>query len=403
MIQVATYSGEEVKYNLEEIEQYSLHDIRSLDEYEINVIDLGDPLLWQYEGTGCRSINDISDFVSISSMICGSTLSKIIIFLPQNLDYLYHWDGVRERYRYKNNLKDMLDHLTLDILPKLYPKFADLVLSYENTTSYIGNKSYEAAFCFRNIDHAIIKSQRSNKSTVIKMGEIILSTLKINDGNDLLALLNEIGLLGSKEDVPAWMNEIKMFDDMIQETKIVDCEGKIEELQQEISISKNSLNSNMRLKSALYTNGDELVGVVFEILEEMLGCDLSHFIDEKKEDFLFEINNTIFIGEIKGVNHNVKSQNVTQLDVHYQSYLDEHEDVNEDSVKALLIINHQKNKPIPEREPIKDMQVNLAERNGSLIIETYTLLKLLEKYRTGALTREQILIMLKETKGMLFI
>lgn len=43
MIQVATYNGKEIKYNGKLVEQYSLHDIRSLDEYEITVIDLGEP------------------------------------------------------------------------------------------------------------------------------------------------------------------------------------------------------------------------------------------------------------------------------------------------------------------------------------------------------------------------
>ena len=67
------------------------------------------------------------------------------------------------------------------------------------------------------------------------------------------------------------------------------------------------------MKSVLYTNGDELVQVVFEILEELLGCDLSQFVDLKKEDFLFTIEDTTFIGEIKGVNSNVKNPNITQL------------------------------------------------------------------------------------------
>ena len=161
--------------------------------------------------------------------------------------------------------------------------------------------------------------------------------------------------------------------------------------------------ANSRLKSALYTSGDTLVDVVFEILEEMLGCDLSQFVDVKKEDFLFTIENTTFIGEIKGVNHNVKNSNVAQLEMHYQDYLDANNGVQEESVKALLIMNHQKNKPMVEREPVMEAQINLASRYGSLIIDTYTLLKILEKYRQGVMSREEIIKKLKETTGLLSI
>ena len=37
MIQVVIYDGKDTKYDGEEMAQYSLHDIRSLDEYEIDV------------------------------------------------------------------------------------------------------------------------------------------------------------------------------------------------------------------------------------------------------------------------------------------------------------------------------------------------------------------------------
>lgn len=399
MIQVVTYSGKEVNYNMQGIEQYSLHDIRSLDEYEVNVIDLSNPLLWNNNRNDCTCIVRIDDFRSIRDMIRNSKISTTVILLPQNEIYNYYWDGTK--FIHRKELKNMLKELSGYILSQIYPSFESVPLSYENTKSCIGDKVYEAALYFSNVNDAIIKSLKSNKPTVVKLGKIVASTLSIKNGTDLMPLLNEMGLIKNVEETPIWMSEITMFDDAKQNNKIIECEKKIIDLRQAINTSREILNDNTRLKSALYTNGDELVAVVFEILEEMLGCDLSGFVDKKKEDFLFEIEGTIFIGEIKGVNHNVKSQNVTQLDVHYQSYLDEHQDINEQSVKALLIINHQKCKPVSEREPIKDTQINLAKRNRSLIIDTYTLLILLEKYRIGSLTREQIFFMLRDTEGLL--
>ncbi len=400
MIQVATYNGKEDKYNnMEGIEQYSLHDIRSLDEYEITVIDLSSPFLWVYNGRDCNSINSINDFESISEMIEGSETSKIVIILPQNVEYKYYWSSYA--YQYKKEIKDMLKYLIHSILSYLYFPISAFELSYENTKTNIDGKNYDAAFYFKYVEDAMAESNKSRKATMVHIGKVIFTTLKIESDKDLLNILRKLNILEDKQDIPAWMDEIKMFDDKIQQEEIINCQEKIENLQEKIKISEERLSENMRLKSALFVNGDELVNVVFSILEELLGCDLSDFVDEKKEDFLFEIDNIVFIGEIKGVNHNVKNENISQLDVHYQSYLDEHEDKCTEDIKALLIINHQKAKPLSEREPVKDTQIDLAKRNGSLIIETYTLLNILEKYRENMITREEIILMLKDRKGIL--
>ncbi len=168
-----------------------------------------------------------------------------------------------------------------------------------------------------------------------------------------------------------------------------------------ISAAIERLNKNNEYKSILFTNGDELIKVVFEILEIMLGWDLSHFVDLKKEDFLFEMEDIVFIGEVKGVTSNVKNENVSQLEVHYQGYLEEHEEIDDKQVKALLIINHQRNKPLEQREPVHERQINLANKYESLIVETATLLRMFEKYLGGNLSREECLELLKTNKGIL--
>lgn len=228
-----------------------------------------------------------------------------------------------------------------------------------------------------------------------------MTTLKISDTKRLTNFLDGIGILEKKEVVPNWISEIKMFDDIEQETKISEWQNEVERIQDNIKCSQNKLADNMRMKSILYTSGDKLVEVVFDILEELMGCDLSGFVDDKKEDFLFEVGENVFIGEIKGVKHNVKNENISQLEVHFQGYLDEHEDKNPNSVKALLIMNHQNNKAPEEREPVKDTQINLAKRNGSLIIETTVLLNLLEEYRSGKKTREMVIDMIANNSGLL--
>lgn len=38
MIQVVTYDGKDTRYDGDKIDQYSLHDIRSLDEYKLMLL-----------------------------------------------------------------------------------------------------------------------------------------------------------------------------------------------------------------------------------------------------------------------------------------------------------------------------------------------------------------------------
>ena len=65
-------------------------------------------------------------------------------------------------------------------------------------------------------------------------------------------------------------------------------------------------------------------------------------------------------------------------------------------------MNHQKNKPVIERENVHEQQINLAKRNGSLIIESYILLKMYDKYTKNELTREECINMFQE-EGLLVL
>ena len=400
MIQVATYSGKEIKYNGKLVEQYSLHDIRSLDEYNITVIDVGDPQLWRNQKGTTQTINRIADLKSIAEMIQNSTTCQIVFLLPQNVVFEYDWYN---GYHSSIELKNMLNDLMTSILSKIYQPISKMCLIYENTKTQVDDKELSASFYFQNERNILLSSMKSNKAIAIESDKKILTTLNIDRYESLISFLHAVHLMGEKVEIPEWISEIQMFDDKIQKDVIQECNERIGREQECIDAANQVLVANSRLKSALYTSGDTLVDVVFEILEEMLGCDLSQFVDVKKEDFLFTIENTTFIGEIKGVNHNVKNSNVAQLEMHYQDYLDANNGVQEESVKALLIMNHQKNKPMVEREPVMEAQINLASRYGSLIIDTYTLLKILEKYRQGVMSREEIIKKLKETTGLLSI
>lgn len=115
-----------------------------------------------------------------------------------------------------------------------------------------------------------------------------------------------------------------------------------------------------------------------------------------------KLNDITFIGEIKGLSSNIRSANVSQLEVHYQGYLDSlAENDEKENTKGLLIINHQRNIDIKDRKPVHETQINLANHYNSLIIETTTLLKIFEEYKDKKLSKTEIQELFVNNSGIL--
>lgn len=218
----------------------------------------------------------------------------------------------------------------------------------------------------------------------------------------LINYLDYIKVIELKESCPQWIRNYKFFNDITQEKLIQDNKKIIEDCNDIIDTSNKQLETNNRYKSILYTNGTELVSVVFDMLEKMLQCDLSKFEDEKKEDFLIQLGSITFIGEIKGVTSNIKNEHISQLDVHYQGYLDRMlQESKKENVKSLLIINHQRLNENTKRQPVHENQIKLAERNESLIIETSTFLRLFELFLCKNKNSEDIIKLFSSEIGLL--
>lgn len=400
MIQILTYKGTENIFEGEEAKVNKIHDAQSLDEFDINIINLADEELWKSVEKDHSRINDIEDLKSVSTMIQNSKESIIIILFPQNICYEFYFLQARKEYVYSQELKNMIEEFQ-DIISELYMPIGAMRIYYENTRTKLANQFVNAAFYFDVIENILLESDKSNKPTAIRLGNVILSTLDLRNYDQIINFLKVIGLIHDELKVPEWVENMRMFDDDKQFNIIAENNQAITLANENISAAMERLNKNNEYKSILFTNGDELIKVVFEILEIMLGWDLSHFVDLKKEDFLFEMEDIVFIGEVKGVTSNVKNENVSQLEVHYQGYLEEHEEIDDKQVKALLIINHQRNKPLEQREPVHERQINLANKYESLIVETATLLRMFEKYLGGNLSREECLELLKANTGIL--
>lgn len=401
MIQVLTYKGNEKEFQGNEIKVNRIHDAESLDSFDVNIISLQDNNMWESQNTSIKTINSIADLKSLSSMIYNSKQTEIVILLPQNIRYRYNCRS-NSRISYCE-LKNMI-YTFSDILGDIYESIRHIDIIYENTTTKIEQNKISAAFYFNTIheETVLTKSERSNKPTTIIRNNIILSSLDINNSDEIYAFMRSIGLIHDKIEAPEWMEDVKMFDDNTQLHIIKENNDMIKTAQENISNAMEVIDKNNRYKSILYTTGDKLVEVVFEILQEMLGCDLSEFTDKKKEDFKFTLGDKVFIGEIKGVTPNVKKANVSQLDVHVQEYMDDNDEQVENII-ALLIIDHQRGKAIAEREKVHEEVIKLAERNGSLIVDTMALLRLFEQYTLNEKSREECIELLESNTGLLEI
>lgn len=400
MIQIITYDTRSIgtSYSDNDIVGSLINSPNSFDEFEINIIDLRSQYLWRNNDSDYKTVNCRNDFKSLKPIIYNSKRSDIIVMLPQNFEFRYYFYD--RDFQRSIELKSMLNILRSDILNLLINMPCDLI--FENTTTQVNDKCVKASFYFNIEQNILTKSMKSEKATTIRSENIILTTLDLNNKDVVFGFLEHLNILKKGIDTPVWFNEIIMFDDK-EQNNVIDTNAKIiENSNIEINKANEKLNENNKYKSILYTQSAELVDVIFEILENILSCDLSTFVDNKKEDFLAVLKNITFIGEIKGINSNVRSANVSQLEVHRSNYLDGLQDDDRvENVKPLLIINHQRQAPLIDRQPIHETQIELAKKYGSLIIDTYTLLKVFEKFRNNELSTEDCIKLFSENYGYL--
>ena len=386
----------------------------ALDDFDINIIDLSCNNLWLNKGHETGELNSGNDLISIKEL-AGNLKKAIIVYVyPQNVNYLYnyYYNGSKGKEIYNNSIKirDLLNNFkALERLNKyIFGGIGKGDLMCEFTKTTLGDKTYGADFHFAAIDEnkVITKSDKSDQITTVNYDRnIYATTLDVCASNENIKnFINNLFAEKTDDKIPEWVKEYEFGNDKAERELISENTEKIAILQKNINNAEEQLELNNRYKSILFTNGNQLVEVVFEILQYILECDLSNFVDKKREDFLIEKDEKFFIGEIKGVNTNVKNSHISQLDVHYQTYIEDMQDNNLiDSVHPILIINPLRTIKLSERDTIHEKQIKLACDRGSLIIETVTLLKIFELYKENKLTTEHIIKVLSNKKGLLKI
>lgn len=401
-IQIITYNPKNFSCLDQGIDINNFNNLKSLDNYEINVFDLNNDHIWinrsKIEGAPTGDLVLSNDLISIEKMIFNRRETKILVCLPQNLNYTYEYYDKKYFCELKNIInimKSVLKQITNVDINDLY---------YENTYTEINGMNIQGAFVFPDYEDSITKSKDSRKNTTINKYDIIFTALNLFEEKNtdvLVEFLKHIGVIDKPIEYPKWLQEYKFNDDQQLQDTIENAEAEIKKLNQKIFDSKNKLAENMKYKSILVTNSDELTKVIYDILEYIFEINLSTFVDEKKEDFLFDKEGICYIGEIKGVTSNIKSEHISQLDVHYYALQDRlEEDGIQKKIKKILIMNYERNREISNRNEVHKTQIELASRNNTLIIDTLNLLQLYEKLLKGNISKQEAIDYINSKIGL---
>lgn len=377
-------------FSVNEVSDFS--SPKSFDMFDINIIDLRSEHIYRNkQSMNAVRVDCISDFLTINEMIANSKKTKFIFIYPKNINFLALYEfGL---YKISKRIKDII--LYVSGVFSVLNKELNYKFSFERTeTKLSDNVNIAADFYFPERDdfEILLRSIDSDKVTCCKKDNLFLTTLDILTDEELQLFLEKVGLKATSNAVaPDWMNKVMLFDDAEQLKNIEENEVQIKSCQDSIAVSKDKLSENSRFKSILYTSGEDLVEVVKDIFSEIFYVDFSGFKDKKKEDFAFTLNDKIFIGEIKGVNQNIKTTNLAQLDLHFTNFIEEgSDDLDVDNIHKLLVMNHQKDKDLKDRIPVDQQQIDMAKNKyESLIIETVELLEMYDKFIQGEMTQKE--------------
>ena len=221
-IQYISYSGN-LLTELFKVNTLNLPE--SFDDYEINILDLSDENLWKNKGNNANYLDCFQDVDNIGKMINNSD-SKILIVLPQNIEYNYgltkNWGGNLHynKIEFKNKISILDNVINIILGTKIEPS----LLMYNKTKSKIDNEEISCDFVFKNVseEQIITKSVNGRSITTINVLKNYITTLNLKKENNFFNFLKEINWIYSEEnDAPEWIENEKIFNDVKLESKKV--------------------------------------------------------------------------------------------------------------------------------------------------------------------------------------
>lgn len=417
LIQVITGNAKSNRMFMEfkESNEYTLSDFKEpkvFDDFELNILDLSFRDLWKYDDINIKDINMSKDLKHYYRMIKNNKNTKILIILPQNISfkyYLTYLDGPEKEYYKNEDLKNLTGFITQKILEDVYNY--NFILNFGKNSIKLNELNIKADFYFDEKEikegQKILKSDKSNKLTTIKVDEnIYFTTLNLMKSREVLeAFLEKTNILNksNEEKEPEWFKDIKILDDENIENEVSKIEEKITKLQKAKENKLIKLEENKEIKSVLYQTDKKLQKIAIKMLDEMLEYEDKEFIDEMEEDYRICKGENTFLIETKGLLRNVNGNDISKTDNHVQIYIDkleeEERDQYKEKVKGIFIVANQRNRKIEERDKLPTRQIELAERDGILIIRTEQLLKLYEDFINKKIKAQEIIELFKTQIG----
>lgn len=406
--QIIGYEGHDFNPGLE-INSFS--SPRSPGLFDVTIVNLTSSYLWKSRNSSCSVLNYYNDLKNLYEMIKNNSDKKYVFVLPQDTLIEYDYSGSRyyKNIQIKNNL-----NFAVNLISEPLPMLSHLIdnLIYEPSQYNSNGQKFSCDFVLKNSDSykTLLETDVTKKPCFIRIDDnIYVTTLKFSKVDHLVDMIQNLEIVKEQSDEPEWLACSYFLDDSELNEKLNIEAQKRDEATANIRNINNKLKKNNHFKKVLYKSGDDLVEVVLEIFGTLINADFSSFIDNHNEDFSLELGDYKILGEIKGISSNVRREHVTQGLLHrekYESYCEDNEiEFCEDKIISLLVINHQRNLPVSDRVPINDLQINHAKNNHILIIETTTLLKLLDKFSRNELDVEKIkkLIIDSKDSGLLSI
>lgn len=417
LIQVITGNAKSNRMFMEfkESNEYTLSDFKEpkvFDDFELNILDLSFRDLWKYDDINIKDINMSKDLKHYYRMIKNNRNTKILIILPQNISfkyYLTYLDGPEKEYYKNEDLKNLTGFITQKILEDVYNY--NFILNFGENSINLNGLNIKADFYFDEKEikeeQKILESDISNKLTTIKVEEnIYFTTLDLMKSKEILeAFLEKTKIINifNEEEEPDWFNDIKILDDVNIENEISQIEEEITKLQKTKENKLIKLEENKEIKSVLYQTDKKLQKIAIKMLDEMLEYEDKEFIDEMEEDYRICKGENTFLIETKGLLRNVNGNDISKTDNHVQIYIDklekEGKDQDKEKVKGIFIVANQRNRKIEERDKLPTRQIELAERDGILIIRTEQFLKLYEDFRNKKIKTQEIIELFKTQIG----
>lgn len=390
-----------VSNRIKHLETYAIRpygSIETFDSFDINIIDLACPTIWVHDESNSNYSNEGKNLESIARMISKSAKSRFVFILPKNIEYKYAKKGPYD-YFFKKLLRDNMElmYRILSLGMKI-----NYSIEYEPNITQIKDITFQSDFYFTNTDsntEKVIYSKDSERivSFMDKKGNVV-TTLSILSSQESIDTFIQYYYGGNTNDYPKWFSEIVFNNDIEIRKDIEKRSADIDSLNEIITQDNKKLEMNDFYKKLLVETGDEMVDVVFDVIKKIFSIDLTNYIDNKKEDFSFTLNGKTFVGEIKGVNENIKNRHISELEHNKQEFI---EKKGIDGAKGILIINRERKTRPDERSEINEEQIEYAKKNDLLIIDSVTLLNIFESFLQNKLNIERLLEVLCNSTGLL--